>query len=52
HYDSKGFPSSGILPSLHSFLCSFSNKCHLSPTTGDETQFIHNGSASNESLWV
>ncbi|KAJ1356355.1 hypothetical protein KIN20_014056 [Parelaphostrongylus tenuis] len=52
HYDSKGFPSSGILPSLHSFLCSFSNTCHLSPTTGDETQFIHNSSAINESLLV
>ncbi|EPB71818.1 ABC transporter, ATP-binding protein [Ancylostoma ceylanicum] len=52
HYDSKGFPSAGILPFLHSFLCSFSNTCHLSPTTGDETQFIHNGTDPDESLLV
>ncbi|RCN23924.1 hypothetical protein ANCCAN_30387, partial [Ancylostoma caninum] len=52
HYDSKGFPSAGILPFLHSFLCSFSNTCHLSPTTGDEKQFIHNGTDPDESLLV
>ncbi|KAK6729080.1 hypothetical protein RB195_006248 [Necator americanus] len=52
HYDSKGFPSAGLLPFLHSFLCSFSNTCHLSPTTGDEKQFIHNETDPNESLLV
>ncbi|KIH57551.1 hypothetical protein ANCDUO_12259 [Ancylostoma duodenale] len=52
HYDSKGFPSAGILPFLHSFLCSFSNTCHLSPTTGDEKQFIHNGTDPDESILV
>ncbi|XGW19518.1 hypothetical protein V3C99_003397 [Haemonchus contortus] len=52
HYDSKGFPSAGILPFLHSFLCSFSNDCHLSPTTGDEQRFIHDGREKNESVIV
>ncbi|KAK6016485.1 hypothetical protein OSTOST_18032, partial [Ostertagia ostertagi] len=52
HYDSKGFPSAGILPFLHSFLCSFSNTCHRSPTTGDEMQYIHNSTAKNESIIV
>ncbi|KHJ78373.1 hypothetical protein OESDEN_22006, partial [Oesophagostomum dentatum] len=52
HYDSKGFPSAGLLPFLHSFLCSFSNTCHLSPTTGDEKQFIHNGTDPHESILV
>ncbi|PIO76738.1 ABC transporter, ATP-binding protein [Teladorsagia circumcincta] len=52
HYDSKGFPSAGILPFLHSFLCSFSNKCHLSPTTGDEMRYIHNATVKNESIIV
>ncbi|VDO43310.1 unnamed protein product [Haemonchus placei] len=52
HYDSKGFPSAGILPFLHSFLCSFSNDCHLSPTTGDEQRYIHDGRDKNESVIV
>ncbi|VDL72021.1 unnamed protein product [Nippostrongylus brasiliensis] len=52
HYDSKGFPSAGILPFLHSFLCSFGNDCRLSPSTGDEKQFIHDEASTNESLIV
>ncbi|KJH53200.1 ABC transporter, ATP-binding protein [Dictyocaulus viviparus] len=52
HYESKGFPSTGILPMLHSLLCSLSNKCHLSPITGDETEYIHDGTAANESLLI
>ncbi|CAI4221781.1 unnamed protein product [Auanema sp. JU1783] len=52
HYDSKGLPSSGILPFLHSFLCSFSNACSQSPTTGDELLYINNGTTKHESILV
>ncbi|CAD5209141.1 unnamed protein product [Bursaphelenchus xylophilus] len=41
HYDAKALPSAGLLPFLHGFLCSLSNKCHNTTTTGDEQYNIH-----------
>ncbi|PAV58364.1 hypothetical protein WR25_00690 [Diploscapter pachys] len=52
HYDSKAFPSAGLLPFAHSLLCSISNECYLSPTTGDEAAQINNATAQNESIVV
>uniref|UniRef100_A0AAF5RWN1 ABC transporter domain-containing protein n=2 Tax=Wuchereria bancrofti TaxID=6293 RepID=A0AAF5RWN1_WUCBA len=40
HYDAKAFPSAGIMPFLQSYLCSFTNPCFKSPTTGDDTAKI------------
>ncbi|VDK64160.1 unnamed protein product [Onchocerca ochengi] len=42
HYDAKAFPSAGLMPFLQSFLCSFTNPCYRSPTTGDDTSTINN----------
>ncbi|CAD6190862.1 unnamed protein product [Caenorhabditis auriculariae] len=63
HYDSKGMPSAGLLPFIHSFFCSLSNQCNIVPTNDDELEFLFNpafngtafnGTAShnNESLAV
>uniref|UniRef100_A0A8R1HIS6 ABC-2 type transporter transmembrane domain-containing protein n=1 Tax=Caenorhabditis japonica TaxID=281687 RepID=A0A8R1HIS6_CAEJA len=57
HYDSKGLLSAGLLPFIHSFFCSFSNRCNSIPTTGDETHFLFNeddgkNSSRNESIIV
>uniref|UniRef100_A0A914EIE2 Uncharacterized protein n=1 Tax=Acrobeloides nanus TaxID=290746 RepID=A0A914EIE2_9BILA len=41
HYDAKAFPSGGLLPFMHSYLCSFSNNCQESPTTDDDTTEIN-----------
>ncbi|VDO36003.1 unnamed protein product [Onchocerca flexuosa] len=43
HYDAKAFPSAGLMPFLQSFLCSFTNPCYRSPTTGDDTSTIDSG---------
>ncbi|CAI5437736.1 unnamed protein product [Caenorhabditis angaria] len=52
HYDSKGMLSSGILPFIHSYFCSFSNRCYNSPTTGDEKESLFIGKSKNESIVV
>ncbi|CAI2315669.1 unnamed protein product [Caenorhabditis sp. 36 PRJEB53466] len=55
HYDSKGLLSAGLLPFVHSFFCSFSNRCNRSPTTGDEAHFLFNDDGEltrNESIIV
>ncbi|CAL2029810.1 unnamed protein product [Caenorhabditis brenneri] len=55
HYDSKGMLSAGVLPFIHSFFCSFSNRCNAIPTTGDERQFLFNDDGEhtrNESIIV
>ncbi|TKR94889.1 hypothetical protein L596_009121 [Steinernema carpocapsae] len=49
HYDAKAFPSAGVLPFLNSYMCSFTNTCHKSPTTGDDRETI-NGPGSKESI--
>ncbi|CAD5206396.1 unnamed protein product [Bursaphelenchus okinawaensis] len=36
HYDARALPSAGLLPFIHGFLCSFSNKCYNRTTTDDE----------------
>uniref|UniRef100_A0A915Q6Y1 ABC transporter domain-containing protein n=1 Tax=Setaria digitata TaxID=48799 RepID=A0A915Q6Y1_9BILA len=51
HYDAKAFPSAGIMPFLQSYLCSFSNPCHASPTSGDDTAKI-NSDTRKQSLVV
>ncbi|CAJ0584189.1 unnamed protein product, partial [Mesorhabditis spiculigera] len=51
HFDSKGFPSAGLLPFTQSFLCSINNKCYQRVTTGDEGFFI-NEDTSNQSALV
>ncbi|PAV79303.1 hypothetical protein WR25_16809 isoform B [Diploscapter pachys] len=53
HYDSKALPSAGLLPFMHSMLCSISNECKLSPSTGDEMRYINNVTGKeDESLMV
>ncbi|UMM11669.1 hypothetical protein L5515_000839 [Caenorhabditis briggsae] len=55
HYDSKGMLSAGVLPFIHSFFCSFSNRCNAIPTTGDEREFLFNDNGNltrNESIIV
>ncbi|CAB3408775.1 unnamed protein product [Caenorhabditis bovis] len=55
HFDSRGLPSAGLLPFIHSFFCSFSNKCFAEPTTGDEKDILFNDAGDltrNESLIV
>ncbi|CDO41153.1 ABC transporter domain-containing protein [Caenorhabditis elegans] len=55
HYDSKGMLSAGVLPFIHSFFCSFSNRCNAAPTTGDEKHFLFNDDGEhtrNESIIV
>ncbi|KAF1768985.1 hypothetical protein GCK72_000798 [Caenorhabditis remanei] len=55
HYDSKGMLSAGVLPFIHSFFCSFSNRCNAIPTSGDERQFLFNDDGEhtrNESIIV
>lgn len=51
HYDAKAFPSAGLLPFLQSYACSFTNPCHKSPTTGDDTNNI-NTNATKRSIIV
>lgn len=41
HYDAKAFPSAGLMPFLQNYLCSFTNPCYGSPTTGDDTTKIN-----------
>ncbi|CAG9529673.1 unnamed protein product [Cercopithifilaria johnstoni] len=51
HYDAKAFPSAGLMPFLQSYLCSFTNPCYKTPTTGDDTAKI-NSEARKQSLIV
>ncbi|MCP9257948.1 ATP-binding cassette sub-family A member 1 [Dirofilaria immitis] len=51
HYDAKAFPSAGLMPFLQSYLCSFTNPCYKSPTTGDDT-FTINSELRKQSLIV
>ncbi|KAI1731162.1 ABC transporter domain-containing protein [Ditylenchus destructor] len=41
HYDAKSFPSSGVLPFMHSLLCSISNDCKNHATTADDTYQVN-----------
>ncbi|KAI6203529.1 ATP-binding cassette sub-family A member 1 [Aphelenchoides besseyi] len=56
HYDSKPFPSAGVLPFAHGFFCSYMNNCSQVPTTGDEKIVINNStresSAVNGIRWL
>lgn len=47
HFESKGMVSAGILPFMHSWLCSISNKCSQVPVTGDEREFLFNQANPN-----
>uniref|UniRef100_A0A0R3RQ99 ABC transporter domain-containing protein n=1 Tax=Elaeophora elaphi TaxID=1147741 RepID=A0A0R3RQ99_9BILA len=51
HYDARAFPSAGLMPFLQSYLCSFTNPCYNSPTTGDDTAQI-NSETRKQSLIV
>ncbi|CAJ0963995.1 unnamed protein product, partial [Mesorhabditis belari] len=52
HFDSKGFPSAGLLPFTQSFLCSITNRCNRGfVTTGDEGAEI-NFDTSNQSALI
>ncbi|GMS98296.1 hypothetical protein PENTCL1PPCAC_20471, partial [Pristionchus entomophagus] len=43
HYASKAFVSAGLAPFLNGWLCFFTNKCSISPITGDEQRMLGEG---------
>ncbi|GMT16102.1 hypothetical protein PFISCL1PPCAC_28489, partial [Pristionchus fissidentatus] len=47
HYASKGFASAGLMPFLNGWLCFFTNRCSLSPVTGDEQRILGEGVQSS-----
>ncbi|GMT29324.1 hypothetical protein PFISCL1PPCAC_20621, partial [Pristionchus fissidentatus] len=47
HYASKGFVSAGLMPFLNGWLCFITNRCSLSPITGDEQRNLGEGVQSS-----
>ncbi|GMR55702.1 hypothetical protein PMAYCL1PPCAC_25897, partial [Pristionchus mayeri] len=43
HYASKPFASAGLAPFLNGWLCFLTNRCSVSPVTGDEQRKLGEG---------